>query len=95
MQIRAGSDIAFLGGMIRHVLASERWNADEFFQSYLRHYTNAGSIIEDDFRDVDELGGLFSGWNREKGYYCPDSWQYEGQHRVIHLADGQGDGSRR
>ena len=33
--IRSGSDIAFLGGIINHVLASERWNSDPFFQSFV------------------------------------------------------------
>ena len=34
--IRAGSDIAFLGGLINHVLKSERWNTDPFFREYVR-----------------------------------------------------------
>src|SRR5581483_10217567 len=43
----------------------------------------AATIIEEDFRDVSELGGLFSGW--ENDWYCPDTWQYEGVQRVVHL----------
>src|SRR4026209_2414848 len=42
--IRAGSDIAFLGGVINHVLNSERWNSDPFFQSFVSTYTNAATI---------------------------------------------------
>jgi formate dehydrogenase major subunit len=90
VQIRAGSDIAFLGGVIRYILNTDRWNQDSFFQEYVRHYTNAATIIEDDFQDVEELNGLFSGW-RQESYYCPDTWQYKGQQRVINLADGQED----
>jgi formate dehydrogenase major subunit len=89
VQIRAGSDIAFLGGLIRYILASDRWNTDPFFKQYVRHYTNAATLIEDDFRDVEELGGMFSGW--QKDHYCPDSWQYQGLQRVINLADQQED----
>jgi formate dehydrogenase major subunit len=82
-QIRAGTDIAFLGGLINHVLNSERWNTDPFFKEYVSHYTNAATLIERDFRDASELGGIFSGM--EDGYYCPDSWQYEGTQRIIHI----------
>src|SRR5687767_15956771 len=34
--IRAGSDIAFLGGLINYVINNERWKTDSFFQEYLR-----------------------------------------------------------
>ncbi|HEX6535624.1 MAG TPA: molybdopterin-dependent oxidoreductase [Gemmatimonadaceae bacterium] len=82
-QIRAGTDIAFLGALVNHVLHSERWNTDPFFQEYVRRFTNAATIIERGFRDVGELGGMFSGW--EDDHYCPDTWQYEGTQRVVHL----------
>src|SRR5512146_2636496 len=45
VQIRAGTDIAFLGGIINHVLNSERWNTDPFFKEYVTHYTNAATLI--------------------------------------------------
>ena len=41
--IRAGSDIAFLGGLINYVIKSERWNTDPFFQEYVVNYTNAAT----------------------------------------------------
>ena len=63
--IRAGSDIAFLGGLVRHILENEL-----FFRDYVAHYTNASCILREDFRDTDEgLSGLFSGWNPEKRSY--------------------------
>ena len=40
--IRAGTDIAFLGGIIRHVLETE-----SYFKDYVLHYTNASTIISD------------------------------------------------
>ncbi len=80
-QIRAGTDIAFLGGLIRHVLHSERWQADPFFREYVLHYTNAATLVSEEFRDVDELGGLFSGWDPEAQQYHSDSWQFEGEAR--------------
>ena len=43
--IRAGSDIAFLGGIITYVINSERWQRDPFFRDYVAHYTNAATIV--------------------------------------------------
>src|SRR5689334_5666378 len=56
--IRAGSDIVFLGAMINYVLENGR-----DFRDYLLPYTNAATIIREDFKDTEDLGGLFSGWN--------------------------------
>ncbi len=81
-QIRAGTDIAFLGGLINHVINSERWNTDPFFREYVVHYTNAATLVHRDFQDVAELGGWFSGWNQGAGSYDYSTWQYEGQERV-------------
>jgi formate dehydrogenase major subunit len=71
--IRAGSDIAFLGGIIRYILENDR-----IFREYVVSYTNAPVIIEGDYRGPDELDGFFSGWNAETGQYDEASWQYEG-----------------
>lgn len=71
--IRAGSDIVFLGGIIRYILENER-----YFREYMLHYTNAAAIIEDAFRDTEELDGFFSGWDSERGNYKIESWQYKG-----------------
>src|SRR5512145_3032484 len=51
--IRAGSDIAFLGGLIAYVLNSKRWSEDPFFKEYVRTYTNAATIIDEKFRDTE------------------------------------------
>ena len=67
--VRAGSDIAFLGGLIHYILENDLW-----FKDYVLHYTNIATIISEDFRDTSELDGLFSGFNRDDGKYSPDSW---------------------
>src|SRR4029078_2015633 len=41
-----------------------------------RHYTNASTIIRDDFRDTEDLDGVFSGWNESTGKYDTSSWRY-------------------
>ena len=71
--IRAGSDIAFLGALIRYILDNER-----YFREYVVAFTNAPAIVSEEFRDTDELEGLFSGWDAEKNQYDPKSWAYEG-----------------
>ncbi len=72
VKIRPGSDIAFLGGLVNYIIANERW-----FDEYVKVYTNASAIIDDRFRDTDELDGVFSGFVAEKGSYDWASWQYE------------------
>src|SRR5512139_467050 len=69
--IRAGSDIAFLGGIINHVLANDAW-----FEDYVREFTNAPVIVDERFEDAEDLGGLFSGWDEERNLYDIDSWAY-------------------
>jgi formate dehydrogenase major subunit len=70
--IRAGSDIAFLGGIVRYIIENER-----YFHDYVVSYTNAPVIVSDDFQDTEDLDGLFSGWDSEKGAYQIESWQYK------------------
>jgi len=69
LPLRAGSDIVFLGALINYVLVNER-----DFREYVVHYTNAATILRDDFKDTEDLGGLFSGWDGKK--YDPESWLY-------------------
>jgi formate dehydrogenase major subunit len=71
--IRAGTDIAFLGGLIRHVIETE-----SYFRDYVLHYTNAATIIDERFRDTEDLDGVFSGFDPSTGMYDRTSWMYEG-----------------
>jgi formate dehydrogenase major subunit len=71
--IRAGTDIAFLGGLIRHVIETE-----SYFKDYVLNYTNASTIVNKDFKDTEDLGGYFSGWDPDTGTYDPTTWAYEG-----------------
>ncbi|PZG02938.1 formate dehydrogenase [Micromonospora deserti] len=72
--IRAGTDIAFLGGIVNYILRNEL-----DFREYVIAYTNAATIVSEDFRDTEELDGLFSGYDAEKTSYDQQSWQYQGQ----------------
>ncbi|MEY2475842.1 MAG: formate dehydrogenase major subunit, partial [Actinomycetota bacterium] len=71
--LRAGSDIAFLGGIVNHILQNEL-----DFREYVLPYTNASVIIDPRFQDTEDLDGLFSGWDPEERRYSIETWQYEG-----------------
>ena len=74
LPIRAGSDIVFLGALVRHIVENEL-----FFREYVVHFTNASCILREDFRDSDEgASGFFSGWNEEERAYDKASWLYKG-----------------
>ena len=81
LPLRAGSDIVFLGAMINYVLANER-----DFREYVVHYTNAPTILRDDFQDTEDLGGLFSGWDGTK--YSAETWLYAGSEQKDEEAPG-------
>ena len=59
--LRAGTDILFLGALIRYVIENDKW-----FKEYVLHYTNASTILREDFRDTEDGAGLFSGWDPEE-----------------------------
>ncbi len=57
--IRSGSDIVFLGALISWMLRNER-----YFKEYVLAFTNASYLVREDFRDTEDLDGLFSGWQQ-------------------------------
>src|SRR5881396_1526129 len=71
--IRAGSDIAFLGGIVNYILENGR-----DFREYVVKYTNAPVIIHEGFKDTEDLDGYFSGWDPDKKKYVNATWQYQG-----------------
>jgi len=100
--LRAGTDIAFLGAIINHVLST-----DQYFREYVVAYKNAPFILREDFRDTEDLDGLFSGFDPEKRLYDNETWEYDGAgaqsaagerdehyaHRVRESSHGESHGS--
>ena len=80
LPLRAGSDLIFLGALIRYVLENDRW-----FHEYVVRYTNAAVIVRDDFVDTEEGGGIFS---------APETWLYPdaeyGSRDTGHRGEAQG-----
>ncbi len=70
--IRAGSDIAFLGGLINYALENNR-----IAKEYVANFTNASFLIHDDFKLPDE-DGVFSGFHADTQTYDKASWNYQG-----------------
>jgi anaerobic selenocysteine-containing dehydrogenase len=70
LQIRAGSDIAFLGGLIHYAIENNR-----IAKEYVTHYTNAAFIIKEGFRLPDD--GLFSGFDPATQVYDRSTWNYQ------------------
>ncbi len=71
--IRAGSDVVLLGALINHVLTHDLW-----FTEYVLAYTNAATLINENYRDAEDHGGLFSGFDPDTGRYDPSTWAYAG-----------------
>jgi formate dehydrogenase major subunit len=70
LQIRAGTDIAFLGGLINYAIQQNRIARD-----YLVNYTNAAFIIKDGFKLPED--GLYSGFDAQAKKYDVSTWNYE------------------
>jgi len=69
VQIRVGSDIAFLGGLIRYAIENNRIARD-----YLVNYTNAAFLVKEGFKLPED--GLFSGFDAPAGSYDRSTWAY-------------------
>ncbi len=73
--LRAGTDIAFLGGIVNYVIEHDR-----YFRDYVVAYTNGPTIVGEGFEDTEDLDGVFSGLEPEERCYDPASWEYEEHH---------------
>src|SRR2546429_577269 len=69
-QIRAGSDIAFLGGVIRYAIENNR-----IAKQYLLNYTNAAFVVKEGFKLPED--GLYSGFDSATQTYDKSTWNYE------------------
>ena len=82
--LRSGTDIAFVGGMIKYVLDDIERNPGNYNMTYITEYTNAPYLINPDFQGPADLEGLFSGYaggqneaDGSKRKYDKSSWQFQ------------------
>jgi len=83
-KLRSGTDIAFIGGMIKYVLDDIEYHPQNYNMTYITEYTNAPYLVNPSFKGPAELEGLFSGYagslneaDNEKRKYNKSSWQYQ------------------
>ncbi len=67
--LRSGTDIAFLGGMIKYILDN-----DKYFKEYVAEYTNASFLVSDSYSFND---GLFSGYDPATHKYDKSKWAFQ------------------
>jgi formate dehydrogenase major subunit len=77
--IRAGTDVAFFGGLINYIIEHKLYHED-----YVKLHTNATFIVSGDYKFED---GLFSGYDEATRTYDPKTWDYE---RVSGTSPGSG-----
>ena len=77
--LRSGTDIAFLGGMIKYIIDNEKYHKD-----YVLAYTNASFLVKDEYGFED---GLFSGYDPEKRSYDVSSWDYQYDENGLPIKD--------
>jgi formate dehydrogenase major subunit len=70
--MRSGTDIAFLGGMIKYIL-----DKNLIFREYVVKYTNAPFLLNPDFKGPGDLDGLFSGYDEKTRKYDKKTWSYQ------------------
>src|SRR5438046_2675721 len=88
LQIRAGTDIAFLGGFINYAIQNGRFNRE-----YLVNYTNAAFVVKEGFQLPED--GLFSGYDPTPQSYNQSTWNYQEGRNVTgaaRVSTGDGDG---
>jgi formate dehydrogenase major subunit len=106
--LRAGSDIVLLGALIRFVVErldeiiakdpSQRTGRDRFFYDYLTRYTNAATLINEDYRDAEDGDGVFCGFQPgETPRYDARQWRYDSEapmprQNQVEQGEGRGHG---
>ena len=75
--LRSGTDIAFIGGMIKYVIDDMEKNPSNYNLTYVVEYTNASFLINPSYKGPAELDGVFSGWDTTKKTYDKSTWKYQ------------------
>ena len=70
--MRSGTDIPFLGGMIKYILDNNL-----YFKEYVAKYTNASFLVNPDYKGPGDLNGLFSGYDEKTRKYDKKTWSFQ------------------
>jgi formate dehydrogenase major subunit len=77
--LRSGTDIAFLGGMIKYILDN-----DLYFKEYVAYYTNAAFLVDEDFAFEN---GLFTGYDEKNRKYDKSKWAFQNDENRVPKVD--------
>jgi len=77
--LRSGTDIAFLGGMIKYILDNDLCDKD-----YVNDYTNASFLVAESFGFKD---GLFAGYDSSGRKYDKGKWAFQSDEKGIPKKD--------
>jgi formate dehydrogenase major subunit len=86
-QIRSGTDVAFIGGLIKYVIDSIEADSANYNMAYITDYTNAAFLINPNFKGPVDLDGVFSGYNDAARKYSKSSWSYQTDSAGIPIKD--------
>jgi formate dehydrogenase major subunit len=70
--VRSGTDIAFLGGMIKYILDNNLYQRE-----YVVNYTNAPFLVNEDYKGPGQLDGVFSGYDAKGRKYDKKAWAFQ------------------
>ena len=84
---RPGTDLAVLGGMVKHIIDDIGVHPENYNLEYITRNTDASLLIRPEFKGPAELNGLFSGFNTNTGLYQKDSWRYQIDTAGIPISD--------
>jgi len=77
--LRSGTDIPFLGGMVKYILDNKLYQED-----YVFNYTNAGFIVGEGF---EFKNGMFSGYDPETKKYDQKKWAFAKDDKGVPMRD--------
>ncbi len=90
-QMRSGTDIAFIGGMIKWVLDDMEAHPGRYNMTYVTEYTNAAFLIDPEFQLAAENDGKYSGFlpgdDPDFGKYDKTTWKWQTDADGIPLKD--------
>lgn len=80
--MRSGTDIAFLGGMIKYII-----DTNLYFREYVANYTNASFLVSPEFKGPSQLDGLYSGYDPKTRKYDKKTWAFQTDDKGIPKKD--------
>lgn len=82
--VRPGTEIALVGALVRYILEDQGWQQSLFARRYLDLFTNAATLVHEDFEDTEDLDGVFSGLDEAtlpqdvtRAIYQTFTWTYQ------------------